>query len=134
MKTKIILLAFIALIFGTKDIFGQKKQEINKIGIKREFIGVMDNEFFFDGDHQFSFIDEKSGEFIGFVVGASSCNIDKYRINCEVSDDISERLMNGVKVRVKVWAISAYAEFCSNEPSGPDIEIVWRPIKIIELK
>jgi hypothetical protein len=134
MKTKIIILAFIALIFWTKDILGQRKQEINKIGIKREFIGVMDNEGFYDGDHGFSFIDDKSGEFILFVVGASSCNIDKYRIDCEVSDDISDRLMHGVKVRVKVWAISAYAEFCSNEPSGPDIEIVWRPLKIIELK
>ncbi len=128
-------------LFFSISIFGQKVNKPNKIGLTKEFSGRVTSYYQYDGDRFFT-IKDAAGYEIELYFNAGSCHGDgdPFYIETEINAKLLERIENlhgdnKEKITVKVTAKSTFGLFCGNcDDCEKNKQIIWRPVKVIEIK
>jgi hypothetical protein len=130
MKKQII---YFLLFFAFHSSVNAQKNP-TKLGVIKEFTGVITGAGMYDGSTYLSLKAFKIGE-VDFYFRTEMD--DKYVIDCKINQDLKDDIegsnANGKKVKIK--AKSTYGRFENLSGEGPAFrkKIIWRPIEVIEL-
>jgi hypothetical protein len=130
----ILLFLFFFSIKATKSI-GQKNP--SKIGIIKEFTGIVENVYLYQGDNYFSIKDAKHGTVTFFV---DSNMDDEFELDCEMDEGLHDEIYGYIdqenKIKVIVRAKSAYGWVDHGDGIKKKFkkQIIWRPVKVTKLK
>jgi hypothetical protein len=125
-------LIYLLLFFAFHSSVNAQKTP-TKLGVIKEFSGVIEGSFMYDGTNYFTIKDSKIGK-IEFYFQTEMD--DKYKIDCNIDEELSDLQFGDDSVKgkkVKVKAKSAYGVFFNYRGGKDQKKIIWRPIEVIEL-
>lgn len=129
---------FLFLVTLSFSSFAQSEYKPTKIGIVKEFTGIISMAFQYDYDAVFSLKDAQLGRVVSFYLQNGCCCLgkDKYALPIKISDDLYAKIFSEDEwknLKIKVIAKSSYGILCSNQDNVPPLEkvVIWRPIAVV---